>query len=214
MYGKARPTAPLPPITAEQRIRDAALEGFATQGLEATSIRDVAEAAGVSPGLVQHYFPTKAALSEAVNEHVVGATRDAFADLLTRSSASVDLEQIGERVTAFVAEHPLVFRYVGRALVEGNPTALEVFDSLVGIADVHLRRLADAGRIRADVDLEWAAVHGVLVNVATILLETAVSRQFDRPLFTPEGLERWRQATTAMLQSGWYVGEPEPGSRR
>lgn len=109
MHGQA---AVLPRITAERRIRDAALEGFAMRGLQATSIRDVAQAAGVSSGLVQHYFPTKAALRQAVNEHAVEATRDAFADL-ARSSASVLLEQLGERVTAFVAEHPLVFRYVG-----------------------------------------------------------------------------------------------------
>jgi AcrR family transcriptional regulator len=41
-------------LSTYARIRNAALEGFATRGVAATSIRDVATAAGVSPGLVQH----------------------------------------------------------------------------------------------------------------------------------------------------------------
>ena len=58
-------------LTGLARIRNAALEGFARDGVAATSIRDVAKRAGVSPGLVQHYFQSKAALVEAVNAHVL-----------------------------------------------------------------------------------------------------------------------------------------------
>lgn len=38
---------------------------IATQGIGAVSVRSVAAAAGVSPGRVQHYFPTKAELVRA-----------------------------------------------------------------------------------------------------------------------------------------------------
>jgi len=46
---------PVSDLNAAARIRNAALEGFAANGVAATSIRDVAAAAGVSPGLVQHH---------------------------------------------------------------------------------------------------------------------------------------------------------------
>src|SRR3954471_14139703 len=53
-----------------ERIRDAALKSFATYGTSATSLRTVAAAAGVSLGLVQHHFATKAGLIRAVDDHV------------------------------------------------------------------------------------------------------------------------------------------------
>ena len=64
------------------RIRNAALEGFAANGVASTSIRDVAAAAGVSPGLVQHHFGTKAGLRDAVNDFVVAGALDTFRDLV------------------------------------------------------------------------------------------------------------------------------------
>jgi TetR/AcrR family transcriptional regulator, regulator of cefoperazone and chloramphenicol sensitivity len=93
-------------LTGLARIRNAALESFARDGVAATSIRDVAKKAGVSPGLVQHYFSTKAALVEAVNGHVVAIATDAFSDLSASSSPVEAQQELGDRVTAFVREHP------------------------------------------------------------------------------------------------------------
>jgi AcrR family transcriptional regulator len=44
---------------SRERILSAALEVFAAQGYEASSISDITEAAGVSRGLVSYYFATK-----------------------------------------------------------------------------------------------------------------------------------------------------------
>lgn len=44
-----------------RRIFQAALDLFATQGFEATTMRDVAARAGTSPGLAYRYFPAKEA---------------------------------------------------------------------------------------------------------------------------------------------------------
>ena len=49
-----------------QRILDAALAVFGSKGVDGASIKDVAAAAGVAPGLLYHYFAGKEALSLAV----------------------------------------------------------------------------------------------------------------------------------------------------
>jgi AcrR family transcriptional regulator len=76
-------------LTAPARIRNAALRLFAENGVDGTSIRDIAGAAGVSPGLVQHHFKTKDAVRDAVNGyvllpvgHVANATLRAAAQVL------------------------------------------------------------------------------------------------------------------------------------
>ncbi|SPL95857.1 Transcriptional regulator, TetR family [[Actinomadura] parvosata subsp. kistnae] len=58
-------------LTTRARIRDAAMTLFAEQGVKATTIRGIAEAAKVSPGLVQHHFGTKEALRLACDEYVL-----------------------------------------------------------------------------------------------------------------------------------------------
>jgi AcrR family transcriptional regulator len=49
-----------------ERVLDAALEVFGTKGPDAATMRDVAAAAGVTSGLLYHYFDSKEALSLAV----------------------------------------------------------------------------------------------------------------------------------------------------
>src|ERR1700712_5086367 len=53
-----------------ERIRHAALTSFAIHGTAATTLRAVAASAGVSLGLVQHHFDTKAGLIKAVDDYV------------------------------------------------------------------------------------------------------------------------------------------------
>jgi len=59
-------------IQAEERrlqILDVALKVFADNGFQGTSIKDIAEAAGISQGLMYHYFASKEALLEATIEY-------------------------------------------------------------------------------------------------------------------------------------------------
>lgn len=199
-------------LTALARIRNAALEGFATDGVAATSIRDVARAAGVSAGLVQHHFPTKAVLVQAVNAHVIALATDAFSDLSQSSSPLEAQQEIGDRIMAFVGEHPSAMLYVARSAADGEQGALEIFDAVVAIAQNQWQRLADHDLLRPDADLTWAALHGVVIILGTILLKDALERHLPAPLFTPEQLQRWNAAGNALYREGTYRRtEPDDG---
>src|SRR5215471_10498585 len=58
--------------TARAIIRDEALRLFAVHGPDAVTVRQIAAAARVSPGLVLHHFGSKEGLRQAVDEHVLG----------------------------------------------------------------------------------------------------------------------------------------------
>ncbi len=183
----------------QERIRAAALEGFARDGAAATSIRDIAAAAGVSPGLVQHYFPSKAALREAVDAHVTEVARAALA---VRPVEGDVVEDIAERLTALVAENFVELRYLGRGVAEGDEAAMAIFDTLVRLCRDQLGKFEAEGLLRDDLDLEWAALHTVLINLATVILEPGVSRRLRRPFLDEHEVKRWKQATTALFVSG------------
>ncbi|MFZ5871946.1 MAG: TetR family transcriptional regulator, partial [Actinomycetota bacterium] len=74
-------TARADDITAKARIRNAALELFARDGVEGTSLRAVAAAAGVTVGLIVHHYGTKEALREAVELAIVEQFADAIASV-------------------------------------------------------------------------------------------------------------------------------------
>jgi TetR/AcrR family transcriptional regulator, regulator of cefoperazone and chloramphenicol sensitivity len=185
--------------SAYERIREVALERFARDGVKATSIRGVAAAARVSPGLVQHYFPSKAALRAAVDEHVKEIARDA---LEVRSVEGDPIEDLAERLTTLVAENFLALRYVARGVAEGDQAALAIFRTLTDLCRAQLSELQRRGMLREDLDLEWAALHTVLVNLGTVILEPGVSRELGKPFLSERQVERWKVATTKLFVEG------------
>src|SRR4051794_11420101 len=83
-------------LTTVERIRNAALRMVAVQGVSGTSLRAVAAAAGVSLGLVQHHFATKAGLIKAVDDYVLELVTTAMAQPLPEPPAdSVAESEVG-----------------------------------------------------------------------------------------------------------------------
>ena len=62
------PRATVDDLTAKARIRNTALDLYATHGEDRISLRAIAAEAGVAVGLVQHHFKTKAGLRNAVDQ--------------------------------------------------------------------------------------------------------------------------------------------------
>ena len=62
--------------TAKARIRDAAIECFARDGIDGTTARKVATSAEVSPGLVIHHFGSMEGLRSACDRYVAATIRD------------------------------------------------------------------------------------------------------------------------------------------
>ncbi len=191
--------------STRERICEAALLGFAESGVEATSIRDVAAAAKVSPGLVQHHFPSKDKLREAVNEYVVERAAETFAELPGGESAEEIQRELGDRVTRLVGEYPEALRYVARLSADEDPAALEIFDAFLTIAASQWEQLAEEGVLRPDVDRGWAALQAIVLILGSALFEGAISRHLPAPWRTPEQMERWNRANSDLFRRGLYV---------
>jgi len=196
------------PESAE-RIRDAALEGFAMRGVKGTSVREIAAAAGVSPGLVQHHYPNKEALVAAVDEHVLGRAVARFSDLPDSGTALAIQEELARRMVEFVGAEPLLLRYVARSIIEGEEAALRIFDAFLAISDAQTQRLKEEGFLRPEADLMWTGLHVVIFNLATVLFETALDRRLPAPWQTPAMLERWSKATADLFRVGVYQADGE-----
>ncbi len=129
--------------TARARIRDAAIGCFAADGVEATSVRAIATAAGVSPGLVIHHFGSKEGLRHACDEHVTAVIR-------ANKRAAMTAGPAFDPVSALrgAAQTVPLTRYLARTLVDGTPQVAELIDELVHDAVGYMAAGVEAGMLR------------------------------------------------------------------
>ena len=194
--------------TAVERIRHAALQSFAANGTAATSLRAVAAAAGVSLGLVQHHFATKAGLVAAVDEYVFAFVVAQVAQPIPEQTED-SVSEIGHRVTRIFAEETDVAGYLGRALTDGSPLGTKLFDTLLDLGKTRWAQRAERGETRSDLDLTWAAINSLVLALGAVSLRTHIERHLPEPLTTPVQLQRWQVATTALMREGMMSTPPE-----
>lgn len=196
---------PMPPEpSSEERIRDAALKSLATRGIAATSLRVVAEAAGVSIGLVQHYFGTKAALVTAVDQYVLQVISEGLGAAAMPDAPGEALIEAGKRLTKLMVDHPLVIDYLGHALTEGGEIGSVVFDGLVGISAAQRDHFRDQGTLRPDLDPLWSALNPLILRVGAFILRPHVERHLGESFFTDAQLQRWDDSVTGLLKDGQF----------
>ncbi|MGQ0703177.1 MAG: TetR/AcrR family transcriptional regulator [Gemmatimonadales bacterium] len=98
--GSSAPRWQRRPAERRREILDAAALVFGERGFESATLADVAERAGVSPGTVQHYFGSKAALfSEVLQDRFfVGAAEDEQLLINHRGTYAELLRELIERM--------------------------------------------------------------------------------------------------------------------
>ncbi|MGP4028750.1 TetR/AcrR family transcriptional regulator [Actinomadura sp. 3N407] len=177
-------------LTARARIRDAALRVFAERGVSGATIRGIADAAGVSAGLVQHYFGSKEVLRRACDEYAI--------DVLTttkREALEGGFSTPGFMSMALSVGLP-VRRYMARALVDGSPAAADLFDQAVEVSEEMLAQGAPGVSPAKTSDPHgYAAVLSAMIFGVTVLHEH-LARNLGADPLTPAGHPRM---TLAML---------------
>lgn len=186
-----------------ERIRHAALRSFATYGTSSTSLRTVAEAAGVSVGLVQHHFSNKAGLVKAVDDHVMAGVITTISEPIPPPPAD-SIAEMGSRVTRIMAEHPEIADYVGRALIDGSPLGTAIFDTLTAFGIARWNQRSERGETRPDVDVTWGALNSLVLALGTLILRSHIERQLPEPLTDPNQLERWQLSVNTLLREGLF----------
>jgi TetR/AcrR family transcriptional regulator, regulator of cefoperazone and chloramphenicol sensitivity len=183
-----RPTGDL---TARARIRDAAMRLFADHGGKATTIRAVAEQAGVAPGLVSHHFGSKQGLRDACDDYVLEYLRQ------------IIKQGVGEQGVADPAYLDTVYqgatyvlRYVARALVDDSAAAATLFDNFVALTEEYLATL-HGGASQSDLRTQAAVL--VAMRLGVWVLHPHLLRVLDAETLTPQLMARLSAAVLDVL---------------
>ncbi|BBX87996.1 TetR/AcrR family transcriptional regulator [Mycolicibacterium aubagnense] len=203
VFGFARPQREL---STEEKIVAAALQIFAERGIAVTSLRSVADFAGMSAGAVQHHFPTKASLVEAVDTHVLQIIADNLEPAV--QEAEYTTVTAGKSIVQLIANHPIAMDYLKRVLVEGDAAGgvgQVIFDGLAKISESQGRRFQEQGLMRDDVDFLWSFLNPIILRVGAIILRQHIERFLPGHFYDREQLERWDSSITNLLQHGALI---------
>lgn len=128
--------------TTASRIRDAAIAEFAANGVAATSVRTIATAAAVSPGLVIHHFGSKENLRNACDVYVATTIRETKSEAMAAGTAFDPLASLRSN-----AAGPPAGKYLARTLVDGSPHVADLVDELVNDAIGYINTGVETGMI-------------------------------------------------------------------
>lgn len=195
-------------LTAEARIRRAALRLFAQRGYDATSLRAIARAAGTSPALIIHHFGSKEGLRDAVNADVI-ATIDAGvqAYMPPDEPAERPYEAPEASFREVFGGQPELGAYIRRLFFDGDETAVAVLLQFMVIS----RRLSAAfeqrGWMREAADQEMRDLQLIILELGPVLFSPLLVAYFEQPPLSPELHHRWVASEFDMLMDGIFTDD-------
>lgn len=151
-----------PPADARNTILEAALAAFAEHGFHGATMRNIADAAGVSQGLLHHHFGGKDGLWRLIGEKIT-------ADFLDHMAKGVDpTSRPEEGIRAMLRSylnywkrHPAAFRFNLWRLLDGPRGARQArSDQITRHGVAFVQRAQEAGFVRKDMPPGLALIIG------------------------------------------------------
>lgn len=156
------------PEERQTQIVEAAARLFAEKGFDGTSVDDIAEACGVAPGLIYHYFDSKTGILKALIERKAFLPR--MAEILQappKATVEETLTELAHAIWEMLEERrELVLMMHGE--MQRNPEVAKVIGKViktgVRLLSEYLDAQKDAGKLRANLDTEifvrtfWGAI--------------------------------------------------------
>ena len=160
-----------------ERLCDIAEQQFAAHGPDGVTLRDLANAMGVSPMTPYRYFKDKDAILAAVRARAFNR----FAEAMEKAEAATRKKgggQPGEPYIDWALKNPAAYRMI---FDTSQPTSLDYPDLVAAMKRARetmtsgWKALRDAGRFKGDVDLAghvyWSVMHGAVMLELTGLLK-------------------------------------------
>jgi TetR/AcrR family transcriptional regulator, regulator of cefoperazone and chloramphenicol sensitivity len=202
-------------VSGADRLRDAALVLFGQLGYSATTVRAIAERAGVTPGLVVHHYGTKENLRAAVDRYVLESISSAFVDLIDIEPTDDHMAIRLQGFQILFQRHPHMGRYLRRALLESSEASMVLFDQLMVVSNALFEPLRAAGLTRPTDDPDTQLLLAMLSGLMPALLPRHIERHLGISLRSDAGVRRWAKAEYEFMSHGVLVApETEEATTR
>jgi AcrR family transcriptional regulator len=196
-------------LKAAAVIREAATRLFAERGAAAVTVRQIAAAAGVSPGLVMHHYGSKDGLKDAVDRRAVAFFEEMIGDL-ARIGAEGGSASLAELFAGRLESEPSMTAYVRRLLADGGAAADALFAKLFEATAVGMRSLVAAGIARPAHDERIRTAFLLANDLSLVLLRHQIAQATGTDPLSREGLVAWTAAVMDVYTGGVFTPPPMP----
>lgn len=188
--------------TTRDRILDAALRAYGTEGFAVTSLDALADQLGIRKQTILYYFPSKQVVFEAVIDAAAVDLVKAFDEEASRGLVGLDqVEAIVRRVFRLAVARPELLGLIREVTRPGSLSADRLATQIAPVLDrarAFLQREMDAGHLRrSDPEMLLLSLYSTVVGVAT---ELEVQRAMGLPP-TLRGTVARRQELTRFLRA-------------
>lgn len=161
-------------LSTKARIRVAAIAQYGTHGFVRTTIRMVADAASVSPGLVIHHFGSKSGLRTACDALILGRSEVRAHDAEDAHSWGPKIGEYLANIDAYLPE----VAYIRQSMVDDSAAGTSFFDALVAQTEEILTVGIANGTVRELEDLRGTAVVMASYSMGMLTVGKHVARCF------------------------------------
>jgi len=195
--------------TARAVIRDEALRLFAEHGPDAVTVRQIAAAAEVSPGLVIHHFGSKDGLREAVDAHVLAMFGAMLEELTTPGLYDPGAAgSLAEAVVRYLPPGSPVPGYLRRLLLAGGDSGRELFRRLYQGSRTALDAMSEAGLAAPGADPAVRAAILMSNDLAVLLLREQLAEVLGEDPLSAAGMARWGREMLTIYAEGLMAVPP------
>ena len=207
---------------SRQKIIDAALKEFGQHGYEGASTNQICLSAGISKGLLYHYFKSKENLFLAVCDQCLQDQEEAlsFGNLPYRVITTGELFAFFRKQADFYSAHPNHYHILSQIATSGRSEVLEGFVSekrrrYREQGSVAMRLFLSRSPVRPEIDKELALelIMGITDNIQSRYLDMIFRQQIsiDMALDT---LEKGLQAAIDIILHGILQPGYDEGDKR
>ncbi|MGK9461209.1 TetR/AcrR family transcriptional regulator [Streptomyces sp. G6] len=205
--------------TTRALIRDEALGLFAAHGPDSVTVRQIATAAGVSPGLVVHHFGSKDGLRQEVDQYVVAAFEAMLGELTGDGSDGQPLDAgagAASLSAAFTRHFPAgspLPGYLRRLLLADSEAGRQLFGRLYELSRAALDDLAATGLAVPGRDPAARAAVLLANDLAVFLLRDRIGEVLGTDPLSADGMARWAPEVLGIYTGGLNAPPPPEAPR-
>lgn len=203
MRSNLTPQASGADLNTPARIREAAIRCFAADGFRKTSIRTIATAAEVSPGLVIHHFGSKEKLREACDDRVLHA----MVERANNKANPVGLQALMREYLANPEEYNVDVDYLGKALAEDSPVGRKFADIMTDETEAIIKAGIADGSMNPSSDTRVVAAMIVMTSLSILTMPGYLSRTLGFDAINPELMRRMALPSLELYTYGLYSDE-------
>jgi len=192
-------------------LLQAAFELFSQSGFGQVNLNDIAKRAGVSIGLIRHYYGSKDGLIEECTQAVMNRLQDIFRQILDGtgpSEGTAFIDHLQSRTREALTDNVSLLHYLRQLTIEGAPAANEAFKEYFLLLQQELNRVEAAGHLRHDANKVWLTFHLMFMQMGPVLLSEQIEAIIGMPSHSPEAIRDRGKENARILKYG-ILANPE-----